>query len=157
MLPVALAGQFVTPPVRTGASGHAWVSVDKQCHLNYEIIVAGLSKSDDITVNAHLHGLAEIGELDDSSAAHKRLLTGFYGSQARARARAEPAAVQHWCRCSHALSCPAGSGSVEGHQRGTTATPGPRHRLHPGQHQDEPEGRNTRTGTSAASGPFRTF
>lgn len=93
MLPVALAGQFVTPPVRTGASGHAWVSVDKQCHLNYEIIVAGLSKSDDITVNAHLHGLAEIGELDDSSATHKRLLTGFYGSQVRARA--EPTTVKH--------------------------------------------------------------
>jgi len=71
----------VSPPVRTGASGHAWVSVDKQCHLHYEIIVAGLSKTDDLTVNAHLHGLAEIGELDDTSTTHKRLLTGFYGSQ----------------------------------------------------------------------------
>lgn len=94
VLPVTLAGQFVTPPVRTGASGHAWVSVDRQCHLNYQIIVAGLSKSDDITVNAHLHGLAEIGELDDSSATHKRLLTGFYGSQVRARA----GPVTHRCR-----------------------------------------------------------
>lgn len=76
----------MSPPVRTAASGHAWVSVDKQCHLHYEIVVAGLSKSDDITVNAHLHGLAEIGEMDDSSAAHKRLLTGFYGSQVPTRA-----------------------------------------------------------------------
>ncbi|XP_008283008.1 chordin isoform X2 [Stegastes partitus] len=82
-LPTPLAGHFVSPPVRTGASGHAWVSVDKQCHLHYEIVVAGLSKSDDLTVNAHLHGLAEIGELDDSSTPHKRLLTGFYGSQAQ--------------------------------------------------------------------------
>ncbi|CAG06381.1 unnamed protein product, partial [Tetraodon nigroviridis] len=82
-LPVPLAGHFVSPPVRTGASGHAWVSVDRQCHLHYEIIVAGLGKSDDITVNAHLHGLAEIGEMDDSSTTHKRLLTGFYGSQAQ--------------------------------------------------------------------------
>lgn len=64
------------------------MSVDKQCHLHYEIIVAGLSKSDDVTVNAHLQGLAEIGEMDDSSSAHKRLLTGFYGSQVRARAEA---------------------------------------------------------------------
>lgn len=80
-LPTPLAGQFVSPPLRTGASGHAWVSVDKQCHLHYEIIVAGLSKADDLTVNAHLHGLAEIGEMDDSSTTHKRLLTGFYGSQ----------------------------------------------------------------------------
>lgn len=64
------------------------MSIDEQCHLHYEIVVAGLSKSDDITVNAHLHGLAEIGELDDH--AHKRLLTGFYGSQvqhARSRTR----------------------------------------------------------------------
>lgn len=82
-LPTPLAGYFVSPPVRTGASGHAWVSVDKQCHLHYEIVVAGLSKGDDSTVNAHLHGLAEIRELEDSGSAHKRLLTGFYSSQVR--------------------------------------------------------------------------
>lgn len=81
-LPTPLAGHFVSPPVWTGASGHAWVSVDENCHLHYEILVAGLSKADDVTVNAHLHGLAEIGEIDDSSTSHKRLLTGFYGSQA---------------------------------------------------------------------------
>lgn len=74
--------------MRTGASGHAWVSVDSQCHLHYEIIVGGLSRADDLTVNVHLHGLAEIGEIDDSSAAHKRLLTGFYGSKVgRGRSR----------------------------------------------------------------------
>ncbi|CAN9511148.1 unnamed protein product [Ophioblennius macclurei] len=82
-LPTPLSGHFVSPPVRTGASGHAWVSLDKQCHLHYEIVVSGLSKTDDVTVNAHLHGLAEIIELDDSSMPHKRLLTGFYGSQAQ--------------------------------------------------------------------------
>lgn len=81
-LPTPLAGFFVSPPVRTGASGHAWVSVDQSCHLHYEIVVAGLSKADDVAVNAHLHGLAEIGEMDDSSTSHRRLLTGFYGSQA---------------------------------------------------------------------------
>lgn len=80
-LPVPLAGQFVSPPVRTGASGHAWVSVDSNCHLHYEIIVGGLSRADDLTVNVHLHGLAEIGEIDDSNTNHKRLLTGFYGSK----------------------------------------------------------------------------
>lgn len=85
-LPTPLAGHFVSPPVRTGAAGHAWVSVDQQCHLHYEIVVAGLSKTDDLTVNAHLHGLAEIGEIDDSSDPHKRLLTGFYGSQVHQRA-----------------------------------------------------------------------
>uniref|UniRef100_A0A8C1QHF2 Chordin n=1 Tax=Cyprinus carpio TaxID=7962 RepID=A0A8C1QHF2_CYPCA len=82
-LPVPLAGQFVSPPVRTAAAGHAWVSVDEQCHLHYEIVVNGLSKSEDTSVSAHLHGLAEIGEMDDSSTNHKRLLTGFYGQQAQ--------------------------------------------------------------------------
>nr|O57472.1 RecName: Full=Chordin; AltName: Full=Protein chordino; Flags: Precursor [Danio rerio]AAB93485.1 chordin [Danio rerio] len=82
-LPVPLAGVLVSPPVRTGAAGHAWVSVDPQCHLHYEIIVNGLSKSEDASISAHLHGLAEIGEMDDSSTNHKRLLTGFYGQQAQ--------------------------------------------------------------------------
>ncbi|XP_070987063.1 chordin-like [Oncorhynchus clarkii lewisi] len=82
-IPVPLAGQFVAPPVLTSAGGHAWVSVDERCHLHYEIVVAGLSKAEDLTVNAHLHGLAEIGELDERSTNHKRLLTGFYGSQAQ--------------------------------------------------------------------------
>lgn len=82
-LPVPLAGQFVSPPVRTSAAGHVWVSVDENCHLHYEIVVSGLRKSDDVTLNAHLHGFAEIGEMDDSSREHKRLLKGFYGSQVR--------------------------------------------------------------------------
>ncbi|MGH0151809.1 UNVERIFIED_CONTAM: hypothetical protein FKN15_040136 [Acipenser sinensis] len=81
-LPVPLAGQFVSPPVYTSAAGHVWVSVDENCHLHYEIVVSGLRKSDDVTLDAHLHGFAEIGELDDSSREHKRLLKGFYGSQA---------------------------------------------------------------------------
>uniref|UniRef100_A0A673NM08 Chordin n=1 Tax=Sinocyclocheilus rhinocerous TaxID=307959 RepID=A0A673NM08_9TELE len=43
----------------------------------------GLDARRNETVNAHLHGLAEIGEMDDSSTNHKRLLTGFYGQQAQ--------------------------------------------------------------------------
>ncbi|XP_036418682.1 chordin [Colossoma macropomum] len=82
-LPFPLAGQFVSPPVGTSAGGHAWVSVDERCHLHYEIVVNGLGKSDDVAVNAHLHGLAEIGEMDESNTNHKRLLTGFYGEQAQ--------------------------------------------------------------------------
>ncbi|CAI5775985.1 chordin isoform X1 [Podarcis lilfordi] len=83
-LPVPLAGQFVSPPVRTGSAGHAWVSLDDHCHLHYEIIVAGLGKADDGTVSAHLHGFAELGELRESSLReHKRLLRGFYGTEAQ--------------------------------------------------------------------------
>ncbi|XP_016336286.1 chordin-like [Sinocyclocheilus anshuiensis] len=43
----------------------------------------GLDARRNVYVNAHLHGLAEIGEMDDSSTNHKRLLTGFYGQQAQ--------------------------------------------------------------------------
>ncbi|XP_067851344.1 chordin [Heptranchias perlo] len=82
-LPIPLAGQFVVPPIKTGSAGHAWVSLDEHCHLHYEIAVAGLSKAEDITINAHLHGFAEIGEMDDNSGEHKRLLKGFYGSEAQ--------------------------------------------------------------------------
>ncbi|XP_043926340.1 chordin [Protopterus annectens] len=83
-LPSPLAGRFVVPPVRSSSAGHAWISLDDHCHLHYEIIVAGLNKADDVTLNAHLHGFAEIGEVDEnSSKEHKRLLKGFYGSEAQ--------------------------------------------------------------------------
>ncbi|XP_032888072.1 chordin [Amblyraja radiata] len=82
-LPIPLAGQFVVPPVKTGSAGHVWLSLDEHCHLHYEIVVAGLNKAEDITINAHLHGFAEIGEMDDNSGEHKRLLKGFYGSEAQ--------------------------------------------------------------------------
>lgn len=144
-LPTPLAGHFVAPPVRTGASGHAWVSVDKHCHLHYEIVVAGLGKTEDLTVNAHLHGLAEIGELDDSSTTHKRLLTGFYGSQVGERT-APRGGFQTYKHTHLFLLLGSGARSVKGHQCGVTAAPGPGDGLHPGQHQDQPPGRNTRTG-----------
>ncbi|XP_053160350.1 chordin isoform X2 [Hemicordylus capensis] len=83
-LPLPLAGQFISPPVRTGSAGHAWVSLDDHCHLHYEIVVAGLGRADDGTVSAHLHGFAELGELQErSSREHKRLLRGFYGTEAQ--------------------------------------------------------------------------
>ncbi|XP_077204361.1 chordin isoform X1 [Paroedura picta] len=83
-LPIPLAGHFVSPPVRAGSAGHAWVSLDDHCHLHYEIVVAGLGRADDGTVSAHLHGFAELGELQESSSReHKRLLRGFYGTEAQ--------------------------------------------------------------------------
>ncbi|XP_029472726.1 chordin [Rhinatrema bivittatum] len=82
-IPVLLAGQFVSPPIRTSSAGHAWVSLDEHCHLHYEIVVGGLGKSEDGTLLAHLHGFAEIGEVAGSSREHKRLLKGFYGSEAQ--------------------------------------------------------------------------
>ncbi|CAB1348103.1 unnamed protein product, partial [Coregonus sp. 'balchen'] len=70
-IPVPLAGQFVAPPVLTSAGGHAWVSVDERCHLHYEIVVAGLSKADDLTVHVPnncefgTRGEVEVAEFDD--------------------------------------------------------------------------------------------
>nr|XP_047915524.1 chordin [Anser cygnoides] len=82
-MPVPLAGQLVSPPVGSGAGGHAWLSLDEHCHLHYEIAVAGLGRPADGTVSAHLHGVAELGELGARPHQHKRLLKGFYGTEAQ--------------------------------------------------------------------------
>uniref|UniRef100_A0A8C3JPE4 Chordin n=1 Tax=Calidris pygmaea TaxID=425635 RepID=A0A8C3JPE4_9CHAR len=82
-MPVALAGQLVSPPVASGAGGHAWLSLDEHCHLHYEISVAGLGRPAEGTVSAHLHGVAELGELGTRPHQHKRLLKGFYSTEAQ--------------------------------------------------------------------------
>lgn len=82
-MPVALAGQLVSPPVSSGAGGHAWLSLDEHCHLHYEISVAGLGRPADGTVSAHLHGVAELGEMGARPHQHKRLLKGFYSTEVR--------------------------------------------------------------------------
>lgn len=82
-MPVALAGQLVSPPVSSGAGGHAWLSLDEHCHLHYEISVAGLGRPADSTVSAHLHGVAELGEMGARPHQHKRLLKGFYSTEVR--------------------------------------------------------------------------
>ncbi|XP_065495745.1 chordin isoform X1 [Caloenas nicobarica] len=82
-MPVALAGQLVSPPVSSGAGGHAWLSLDEHCHLHYEISVAGLGRPADGTISAHLHGVAELGEMGARPHQHKRLLKGFYSTEAQ--------------------------------------------------------------------------
>ncbi|XP_008939787.1 PREDICTED: chordin, partial [Merops nubicus] len=82
-MPVVLAGQLVSPPVGSGAGGHAWLSLDEHCHLHYEISVAGLGRPSDGTVSAHLHGVAELGEMGTRPHQHKRLLKGFYSTEAQ--------------------------------------------------------------------------
>lgn len=78
-----LAGQLVSPPVSSGAGGHAWLSLDEHCHLHYEIVVAGLGRPADGTVSAQLHGVAELGEMGTRPHLHKRMLKGFYGTEVR--------------------------------------------------------------------------
>eukprot|EP00076_Gallus_gallus_P024614 XP_015146860.1 chordin isoform X3 [Gallus gallus] len=82
-MPVPLAGQLVSPPVSSGAGGHAWLSLDEHCHLHYEIVVAGLGRPADGTVSAQLHGVAELGEMGTRPHLHKRMLKGFYGTEAQ--------------------------------------------------------------------------
>lgn len=82
-MPVALAGQLVSPPVQSGAGGHAWLSLDEHCHLHYEISVAGLGRPSDGTVSAHIHGVAELGEMGTRPHQNKRLLKGFYSTEVR--------------------------------------------------------------------------
>lgn len=82
-MPVVLAGQLVFPPVGSGAGGHAWLSLDEHCHLHYEISVAGLGRPADGTISAHLHGVAELGEMGTRPHQHKRLLKGFYSTEVR--------------------------------------------------------------------------
>ncbi|XP_068135452.1 chordin isoform X2 [Hyperolius riggenbachi] len=81
--PIPLAGMFVSPPLQTGSAGHAWVSLDEHCHLHYQIVVTGLGRAEDAALHAHLLGIAELGEVSDSSHGHKRMLKGFYGSEAQ--------------------------------------------------------------------------
>ncbi|XP_048811051.1 chordin isoform X2 [Lagopus muta] len=82
-MPVPLAGQLVSPAVSSGAGGHAWLSLDEHCHLHYEIVVAGLGRPADGTVSAQLHGVAELGEMGSRPHLHKRMLKGFYGTEAQ--------------------------------------------------------------------------
>ncbi|XP_061308351.1 chordin isoform X1 [Pezoporus flaviventris] len=82
-MPVVLAGQLVSPPVGSGAAGHAWLSLDEHCHLHYEISVAGMGRPADGTISAHLHGVAELGEMGTRPHQHKRLLKGFYSTEAQ--------------------------------------------------------------------------
>lgn len=66
----------MTPPVRSPAAGHAWLSLDAHCHLYYEVLLAGLGGSEQGTVTAHLLG-------PPGTPGPRRLLKGFYGSEVR--------------------------------------------------------------------------
>ncbi|XP_018411205.1 PREDICTED: chordin-like [Nanorana parkeri] len=81
--PIPLAGRFVSPSLMTGSAGHAWVSLDEHCHLQYQIVVTGLGRAEDAALNAHLHGFAELGEVGDGTHEQKKVLKGFYGSEAQ--------------------------------------------------------------------------
>ncbi|XP_056675867.1 chordin [Monodelphis domestica] len=76
VLPVPLAGALALPPVRSQAAGHAWLFLDGHCHLHYEVLLAGLSGSEQGTVAVHLTGPPGLP-------GPQRLLKGFYGPEAQ--------------------------------------------------------------------------
>ncbi|XP_044540099.1 chordin-like, partial [Gracilinanus agilis] len=76
VLPVPLAGALVLPPIRSQAAGHAWLFLDGHCHLHYEVLLAGLSGSEQGTVTVHLTGPPGLP-------GPQRLLKGFYGPEAQ--------------------------------------------------------------------------
>ncbi|XP_050002411.1 chordin isoform X1 [Alexandromys fortis] len=88
-LPVPLAGALVSPPVRSQAAGHAWLSLDTHCHLHYEVLLSGLGGSEQGTVSAHLLGPPGVP-------GPQRLLKGFYGSEAQGVVKdLEPVLLRH--------------------------------------------------------------
>ncbi|XP_007663441.1 chordin isoform X2 [Ornithorhynchus anatinus] len=92
VLPVPLAGALVLPPVRSGAAGHAWLYLDGHCHLHYEVLLAGLSGSEQGTVTAHLTGSPGLS-------GPRRLLKGFYGPEAQGVVKdLEPELLRHLSR-----------------------------------------------------------
>lgn len=150
-MPVALAGQLVSPPVSSGAGGHAWLSLDEHCHLHYEISVAGLGRPADGTVSAHLHGVAELGEMGARPHQHKRLLKGFYSTEVRrapSGGTPQQRPGQPSCPPPGSPLTPAGSGGGEGPGRRPAAAPGPGHCFPASQHQSPPPWRDARTGRS---------
>ncbi|XP_072021429.1 chordin-like [Amphiura filiformis] len=82
-LPLQLSGSGVHPPQLTGAAGHAWLVLDSECSLHYEIAVVGLN-SDAAPKDGvdNIHGFAELGELDGDEVVIRRVLNAFEGNKA---------------------------------------------------------------------------
>lgn len=104
----------MSPPVGSGAGGHAWLSLDEHCHLHYEISVAGLGRPTDGTVSAHLHGVAELGEMGTRPHQHKRLLKGFYSTEVRRAHSRDHPMVGARSALMHPPRCPSHPGRLRG-------------------------------------------
>ncbi|XP_071945063.1 chordin-like [Antedon mediterranea] len=46
-LPIPLSGRNLDPPQVTGAAGQAWLSIDRECNLHYEVTTVGLNTGND--------------------------------------------------------------------------------------------------------------
>lgn len=73
------------PAQETGAAGHAWLLLDEECSLNYEIAVVGLNSltEDDIGTDSPPttpHFYAEIGEVESGESRVRLVLNAFRGN-----------------------------------------------------------------------------
>ncbi|XP_072174465.1 chordin-like [Diadema setosum] len=87
-MPIQLSGALMDPAQETGAAGHAWLVLDEDCSLNYEIAVVGLNSvtEDEIGTDdppASTHYYAEIGVIEDDESRVRLVLNAFRGNSAR--------------------------------------------------------------------------
>ncbi|XP_030843065.1 chordin-like isoform X1 [Strongylocentrotus purpuratus] len=87
-MPIQMSGSLMDPAQETGAAGHAWLLLDEECSLNYEIAVVGLNSltEDDIGTDSPPttpHFYAEIGEIESGESRVRLVLNAFRGNSAR--------------------------------------------------------------------------
>lgn len=80
-----MSGSLMDPAQETGAAGHAWLLLDEECSLNYEIAVVGLNSltEDDIGTDSPPttpHFYAEIGEIEAGESRVRLVLNAFRGN-----------------------------------------------------------------------------
>ncbi|XP_077998129.1 chordin-like [Glandiceps talaboti] len=81
-MPIPMAGANFVPRLPTSTAGHAWMSIDRDCSLHYEIIAEGLDRAGD-TKGVQLSGIAEIVITDDGFDGEKTVLNTFNGNMAK--------------------------------------------------------------------------
>lgn len=77
--PFLLSGNEVIPSTRTGASGLAWLSLDRHCSLHYYVLLKGLNRGQRNTITADLEGFAFFGEQPLDYEKERHTLRSFTG------------------------------------------------------------------------------
>ncbi|XP_033095421.1 chordin-like [Anneissia japonica] len=72
-LPIPLSGKNLDPPQVTGAAGQAWLSLDRECALHYEVTTIGLNTGS----NGKNHAYAKLVMYDENEEPVYKLLSAF--------------------------------------------------------------------------------
>ncbi|XP_031567860.1 chordin-like [Actinia tenebrosa] len=78
--PFLLSGNEVIPSTRTGASGLAWLSLDRHCSLHYNVLLKGLNRGQSNVITADLEGFAFFGEQPLEYKKERLTLRSFTGT-----------------------------------------------------------------------------